>query len=279
MALSIGTTSMAFIRCKTVKGIRYYSLVESKRVKGQTHPKQVVLQNLGRYEQALKALERLKVDRKQEYLSALAQKEGRIGAGEIPLPAKVYQCIVIDPPWFYQLRKDDRTHRNRIPYPPMTLDEILDLPIPELSSQQGCVLWLWFTNNHMIEASKCIEHWGYELKTILTWEKVTKAGKPHIGTGHWLRNCTEHCALAVRGKVPAFGSQFAMVCDRPSAIARATPTILHAPKREHSRKPDEFYSLVEQVCPVDKLELFACQKRDGWDCWGNQTDMYQELAK
>ena len=66
------------------------------------------------------------------------------------------------------------------------------------------VLWLWFTNNHILEAGKCIEHWGFEVKTVLTWEKVTKAGTTHIGTGHWLRNSTEHCILGVRGKVASF---------------------------------------------------------------------------
>ena len=86
----------------------------------------------------------------------------------------------------------------------MQLEEILNLPVPALAAHNGCVLWLWFTNNHILEAGKCIEHWGFEVKTVLTWEKVTKAGTTHIGTGHWLRNSTEHCILGVRGKVASF---------------------------------------------------------------------------
>ena len=174
-----------------------------------------------------------------------------------------YQCIVIDPPWFYKLRSKDKTHRNRIPYQPMRTEEILALPIPELCGSNGCILWLWFTNNHMIEAAQCLQTWGFELKTILTWEKVTKDGtKTHLGVGHWLRNSTEHCALAVHGNVKAFSGR----------TLTNESTILHSPRREHSRKPENFYQLVDKLCPdITKLEMFARSSRDGWDCWGDEA--------
>lgn len=181
-----------------------------------------------------------------------------------------YQCIVIDPPWFYRLRSKDKTHRNRIPYQPMRTEEILALPIPELCGSNGCILWLWFTNNHMIEAAQCLQTWGFELKTILTWEKVTKDGtKTHLGVGHWLRNSTEHCALAVRGNVKAFSGR----------TLTNESTILHSPRREHSRKPENFYQLVDKLCPdITKLEMFARESRDGWDCWGDQADLFDQLG-
>ena len=174
-----------------------------------------------------------------------------------------YQCIVIDPPWFYRLRNQDKTHRNRINYKPMHIEEILSLPVPDLSDCRGSVLWLWFTNNHMIEAAQCLQTWGFELKTILTWEKVTKDGtKTHLGVGHWLRNSTEHCALAVRGNVKAFAGR----------TLTNESTILHSPRREHSRKPESFYQLVDKLCPdITKLEMFARESRDGWDCWGDEA--------
>ncbi|WP_373529031.1 MT-A70 family methyltransferase [Nostoc sp.] len=174
-----------------------------------------------------------------------------------------YQCIVIDPPWFYRLRSKDKTHRNRIPYQPMRTEEILALPIPELCHCNGCILWLWFTNNHMVEAAQCLQVWGFELKTILTWEKVTKDGtKTHLGVGHWLRNSTEHCALAVRGNVKAFSGR----------TLTNESTILHSPRREHSRKPEQFFELVEKLCPdMTKLEMFARSSRVGWDCWGDEA--------
>ncbi|UKP01139.1 MT-A70 family methyltransferase [Nostoc sp. UHCC 0870] len=181
-----------------------------------------------------------------------------------------YQCIVIDPPWFYRLRSKDKTHRNRIPYEPMRTEEILALPIPELCDKSGCVLWLWFTNNHMIEAAQCLQVWGFELKTILTWEKVTKDGtKTHIGVGHWLRNSTEHCALAVRGNVKAFSGR----------TLTNESTILHAKRREHSPKPPQFFELVDKLCPdMTKLEMFARESRDGWDSWGDEADLFDELS-
>ncbi|QFS52653.1 MT-A70 family methyltransferase [Nostoc sphaeroides] len=174
-----------------------------------------------------------------------------------------YQCIVIDPPWFYRLRNQDKTHRNRINYKPMHIQEILSLPVPDLSDRRGSVLWLWFTNNHMIEAAQCLQTWGFELKTILTWEKVTKDGtKTHLGVGHWLRNSTEHCALAVRGNVKAFSGR----------TLTNESTILHSRRREHSRKPESFYQLVDKLCPdITKLEMFARESRDGWDCWGDEA--------
>ncbi|ODG98040.1 hypothetical protein A4S05_01085 [Nostoc sp. KVJ20] len=180
-----------------------------------------------------------------------------------------YQCIVIDPPWFYRLRSKDKTHRNRIPYQPMRTEEILALPIPELCGSNGCILWLWFTNNHMIEAAQCLQTWGFELKTILTWEKVTKDGtKTHLGVGHWLRNSTEHCALAVRGNVKAFAGR----------TLTNQSSILHSPRREHSRKPEQFFELVEKLCPdMTKLEMFARSSRVDWDCWGDQADLFDQL--
>lgn len=178
-----------------------------------------------------------------------------------------YQCIVIDPPWFYRLRPNDKTHRNRIPYQPMRIEQIKALPIVELSDSSGCILWLWFTNNHMLEAAQCLQTWGFELKTILTWEKVTKNSKTHLGVGHWLRNCTEHCALAVRGNVKAFAGR---------SLTNES-TILHANRREHSRKPEEFYQLVDKLCPdMTKLEMFARESRPGWDCWGDEASKFDK---
>lgn len=183
---------------------------------------------------------------------------------EVP---KTYSAIVIDPPWRYELRVDDNSHRGKIPYSSMSFDEVRDLPIAQLADPAGCVMFLWFTNNHMIEAAKLIEAWGFTHKGILTWEKISKSGNTRLGIGHWLRNSTEHCAIATKGKVLSFASH--------SAIARRTPNLLKAERREHSRKPDEFYRLVEEVCQGSRLEMFARQRRHGWDSWGDQVDMFE----
>ncbi|MDJ0697535.1 MT-A70 family methyltransferase [Mastigocoleus sp. MO_188.B34] len=234
-------------------------------------PRHEIIKYLGTYENAVAQISRLRIEsvKKQAYLTRLAKLEGLLDVGEVPLPEKAYQCIVLDPPWFYKLRTGDNTQLNPIPYKPMKLIEIKKLPIPELSIHTGCVLWLWFTNNHLIEAAQCIQEWEFELKTVLTWEKITKKGTPHIGTGNWLRNVTEHCILATKGKIKAFSNTKTLINQS---------TILRASCREYNRKPDEFYNLVETLCAgMTKLEMFARQSREGWDSWGNETRMFDEI--
>ena len=264
---------MPFIRKHRKAGKLYFSLAESKRIDGRSHPVQQQIEWLGDYDQAVTVLEKLRridgrpiaPETRQALLLALASKAGRIGdESALSLPAQKYGCIVADPPWAYRLRSDDESHRNRLDYQTMNQEEILALPIPELADF-GCVLWLWTTNNHMADACHCLDTWGFELKTILTWVKVTKAGNVAIGTGHWLRNATEHCLLATRGKVSSF---------KHLGTLTNQSTVIQAPRREHSRKPDEFYTLVEQFCSGSKLEMFARQKRSGWDCWGNEVEKF-----
>ena len=258
---------MSYIVASKRNSMNYYYIVDSVRTGKKTYPCQY-RRYLGRYKQAIEKVNNLNIAQaeKEKFIINIQKKEEHSGNLLFNnLPDQKYSCIVIDPPWFYELRNKDLTHRNKIPYPPMKTEEILKLPIGSLSDPKGTVLWLWFTNNHILEASKCVEHWNFTIKTVLTWEKVAKNGNTRIGTGHWLRNCTEHCILATFGKVKSF-----------SHLKKLTnqSTILHAQRREHSRKPDEFYELVEKLCDGNKLEMFARQKRQGWEAWGNQTDFF-----
>lgn len=95
---------------------------------------------------------------------------------------------------------------------------------------------------------------GFDYKTCLTWVK------DRVNPGLWLMGQTEHCLLGARG--------------RPTVLGTSTPTVLHAARREHSRKPDEFFALVERICPGRKLELFARTRRPGWQVWGLETDRF-----
>jgi N6-adenosine-specific RNA methylase IME4 len=150
--------------------------------------------------------------------------------------------IVLDPAWEYD--KDAwRFSRAAPDYPTMPVDEIRKLNIPALADQD-CILWLWTTNLHMADALDLVRHWGFRQKTILTWVK------DRMGVREWLRGQTEHCILAVRG--------------RPVKTLTNQTTILHAPRGRHSEKPEEFFRLVESLCPGSKLELFARKKRKGW---------------
>lgn len=171
-----------------------------------------------------------------------------------PLPDGKHHVIVIDPPWRYDARAENRDVRGTVDYPDMSIEEICALPIGKLA-EDNCILWLWTTNAFMRDAFKCLDAWGFAEKTILTWDKE------RIGVGHWLRNVTEHCILAVRGK--------------PVVELTNQSTILRAPRREHSRKPDEFYDLVEKLCPGSKVEIFAREPRKGWSSWGAEQEKFR----
>jgi N6-adenosine-specific RNA methylase IME4 len=162
-----------------------------------------------------------------------------------PLPQGPYRVIVADPAWMYEC--DD------LPYPTMTIQQIKELPVGALA-HTDCVLWLWTTNTHLHVAFNVLGSWGFEYKNILTW------AKDRMGHGEWLRNQSEHCLLATRGN--------------PVFTAPGHTTLLNGPTREHSRKPETFYELVQATCPGSKVELFSRQERDGWVVWGAEKDLF-----
>jgi N6-adenosine-specific RNA methylase IME4 len=160
-------------------------------------------------------------------------------------PAGEFPVIAADPPWPYEdeLNGSDAA-RGELPYPPMSLEQICALKVP---TAKDCILWLWVTNAHLADgsAAQVLKAWGFIPKTILTW------GKDKIGLGRWLRGRTEHCILAVRGA--------------PKVDLRAHSTLIPGKVRAHSQKPDEFYELVEDLCPATpRLEMFARAERAGW---------------
>jgi N6-adenosine-specific RNA methylase IME4 len=167
------------------------------------------------------------------------------------LPDGSYRVLVADPPWEYSNQSYRSGNRGAVDYPTMELSDLKELDVP---AADDSVLWLWTTNAFMSEAHELLDLWGFEQKTILTWVKE------RMGVGHWLRNQTEHCLLATRGN--------------PTVDLEDQTTYLKAPRREHSRKPDEFYELVESLCPGSKYELFARQAREGWEAFGDETTKF-----
>jgi N6-adenosine-specific RNA methylase IME4 len=174
----------------------------------------------------------------------------RIEQEPLPLPTGPFRVIVADPPWEYGGDSDESTRQGLAPYPSMTLAEIAALPVESLAHEDS-ILWLWTTNAHMESAHGIARAWGFEPRTILTW------AKDRMGTGDWLRGQTEHCLMCVRG--------------HPTVMLTNQTTLLHGPMREHSRKPDEFFTLVESLCPGSKVELFAREARPGWAAWGAEA--------
>ena len=190
---------------------------------------------------------------KQRAKAAVAEQ---IRAAPAPTPRGPFPVIAIDPPWKYDNRVEDATHRGRNQYPDMTQGQIAALPVPTLAAED-CVLWLWTTNAFMDDALALVAEWGFTQKTILTWDKQK------LGLGDWLRNVTEHCILAVRGK--------------PVVTLTNQTTLISEARREHSRKPEAFYSLVESLCPAPeggRLEMFAREPRKGWIAWGAETEKF-----
>jgi N6-adenosine-specific RNA methylase IME4 len=171
-----------------------------------------------------------------------------------PYPSRgPYRVIVADPPWPYEVRKDDPSHRATHPYPQMSIAAICaEAPKVNTIAHDNCILWLWTTNHHMCEAFTVLDAWRFEHKTILTWVK------DRFGFGDLLRGQTEHCLMAVRGK--------------PAVQLTNQTTALFAPVRAHSQKPDEFYAFVRELCPAPGYaELFARTARGGWDAHGDEV--------
>jgi N6-adenosine-specific RNA methylase IME4 len=170
-----------------------------------------------------------------------------------PLPGNgPYRVIVADPPWPYEKRAEDPSHRGVHPYPSMSIDAICAMN-SEAIAHEDSILWLWTTNHHMREAFSVLDAWGFQQKTILTWVK------DKMGLGDWLRGQSEHCLMAIRGK--------------PIVHLTNQTTVLQAPVRGHSVKPVEFYDLVERLCPASRFaELFSRYRHnDKWDCHGDEV--------
>lgn len=183
----------------------------------------------------------------------IARQVAKIDAEPEPLPEGPFRVIVIDPPWSYRNRPNDPSHRAANPYPSKTLKEIKGIPV-ESRAHDDCILWLWTTNAHLREAFEVVDAWGFTYKTLLTWIKHK------MGTGHWLRGKTEHCLMCVRGK--------------PTVILTNQTTAIEGKAREHSRKPEEFYAMVEAFCPGSKLDWFGRTQREGWVVYGDESNLF-----
>ena len=178
-----------------------------------------------------------------------------------PLPGRgPYHVIVLDPPWPYEIRKEDPSHRATRPFPQMSIEQIRAMGVASIA-HDDCLLWLWTTNHHMREAFTALDVWGFAQKTILTW------AKDRMGTGDWLRGQTEHCLLAVRGK--------------PVVELTNQTTLLHGPLRANSQKPVEFYDFIERLCPAPRYAYLFSRYRhnERWDCHGDEAPTIREAAE
>ncbi len=180
---------------------------------------------------------------------------------------KRYRTIYADPPWQFQNRtgKVAPEHKRLSRYSTMTVPEICRLPVAEAADEKSH-LYLWVPNALLPEGLEVMRAWGFSYKTNIIWEKVRKDGMPDgRGVGFYFRNVTEILLFGIRGEK-----------NRTLDPGRSQVNLLRAIKREHSRKPDEFISLIERCSPAPFLEMFARGGRRDWDMWGNQaTEDYE----
>lgn len=172
-----------------------------------------------------------------------------------------FGTILADPPWQFDNRtgKMAPEHRRLMRYSTMTLEEIMELPVPRIAKASSH-LYLWVPNALLAEGLEVMKRWGFTYKTNLVWYKVRKDGGPDgRGVGFYFRNVTELVLFGVRGSL------------RTLPPGRRQVNILSSRKREHSRKPDELYNIIEECSPGPYLELFARHARQGWTQWGNEV--------
>lgn len=175
-----------------------------------------------------------------------------------------YSTILADPPWQFSNRtgKIAPEHHRLSRYPTLSLAELTELPVEKVAAAKSH-LYLWVPNALLAEGLALMDAWGFEYKTNIVWHKIRKDGGPDgRGVGFYFRNTTELVLFGIKGSL------------RTLAPGRRQVNILRTQKREHSRKPDELYPLIEACSPGPYLELFARGQRTGWSQWGNQVEDY-----
>lgn len=171
-----------------------------------------------------------------------------------------YQIIYADPPWSYKTwsgKGKKRSAENH--YPCMSKKDIQDLPISKLADAD-CVLFLWVTFPCLEEGLELIKAWGFKYKTCgFCWIKQNKKSDSlFTGMGYWTRSNAEICLIATKGK--------------PKRLNKSVHQVISSKIREHSQKPDETRErIVQLIGDLPRIELFARQYADGWDCWGNEV--------
>ncbi len=176
-----------------------------------------------------------------------------------------FGTILADPPWRFKNKtgKVAPEHKRLSRYSTLSLDEIKAIPIRDVAADKSH-LYLWVPNALIAEGLAVLSSWGFTYKTNIIWYKIRKDGGPDgRGVGFYFRNVTEVVLFGVKGSL------------RTLAPGRSQVNIIPSRKREHSRKPDELYEIIEACSPGPYLEMFARGARNGWSTWGNESEDYE----
>jgi len=176
------------------------------------------------------------------------------------LPNKKYNIIYADPPWHFKSWSKKGNERSATRhYNCLSINDICNLPIDDIASDD-CILFIWVIDSMLPEALKVIEKWNFKYKTVaFTWVKQNKISDGYFtGLGYWTRCNPEQCLLATKGNL--------------KRLSKAVKQLVIDIRREHSRKPDCVRDRIVELCgDLPRIELFARQKVDGWDHWGNEV--------
>ena len=178
---------------------------------------------------------------------------------------KKFTTVLADPPWQFTNRtgKMAPEHKRLNRYSTLTLEEIKSLPVGDICTEKAH-LYLWIPNALIQEGLETMRDWGFQYKSNIVWQKIRKDGEPDgRGVGFYFRNTTELILFGVKGK--GF---------RTLQPGRSQVNVIKSRKREHSRKPDEQYEIIENCSPGKYLELFGRGKRKNWTVWGDQSTNY-----
>lgn len=173
-----------------------------------------------------------------------------------------FHTILADPPWQFENRtgKMAPEHARLARYPTMPLEEICQLPVGMIADEPAH-LYLWVPNALLLDGLQVMESWGFKYKSNLIWHKIRKdGGSDGRGVGFYFRNVTEIILFGVKGKRA-----------RTLAPGRRQVNLIGEQKREHSRKPDQQYKVIESCSPGPYIELFGRGTRPNWTTWGNQA--------
>lgn len=171
---------------------------------------------------------------------------------------KKYQIIYADPPWAYRNMGNIQATANSH-YQTMTNKDICELPVGGVSDD-NCILFLWATFPKIQEALDVIKAWGFEYKTVgFVWIKKNKNLTNFFGVGWYTKSNAEVCLIGVKGKAPK--------------ISNSISQIIETVRERHSQKPNEVRKKIIQFCgDIPRIELFAREKTEGWDVWGNEVE-------
>lgn len=194
-------------------------------------------------------LGRIKNEQRKEMIQRQVEE---IEKGNIEKPNGLFDVIAIDPPWNYGTSFDADGRRVANPYPEMTQEQLKALEIP---AKDNCVMFLWTTQKFIWDAKELLDTWGFTYRSMIVWDKEK------IGMGDLIRMQCEFCLVGIKGS-PVFKDN------------HSVRDIIREPRREHSRKPEEFYRIVDSLCAGRKLDFFSREERTGWVSYGNDTKKF-----